>query len=62
MSDHKNMQDDTPNSISCSKCGRTIVSASRVHSYRQRDIDSLVAGHKCVPSREAKKDFEEEIG
>lgn len=43
----RNMQDRTPGDIACSKCGKVILSAERAKSYRERDINEIVAGHTC---------------
>lgn len=43
----KNMQDKTESEIRCSSCLEVIVSASRVNSYRQRDIDQMMKDHRC---------------
>lgn len=57
----KDMQDKTPNDVVCSKCSMIIVPALKVEAYRQRDIDEIVASHKCQRSMESKRDFEDEV-
>lgn len=56
-----NMQDKRPADVVCSKCGRIILKATLVESYRQRDIDQIVSQHVCAPGDESKRDFHDEV-
>ena len=55
------MQDKTPAAIVCSACSQIIVHAHKVEAYRERDIQSLIAQHKCSIAMQSKRDFEGEV-
>ncbi len=58
---HKTMQDHTPETIACSKCGAIIVPAVKIHAYRERQISNMIASHQCRKADEAKRDFQQEV-
>lgn len=57
----KTMQDKTPYQAMCSTCGRIIVTADRIKKMTASEIHLEISRHKCVRSRESKRDFEQEV-
>ena len=52
----KDMQDHTPASVRCSKCGKVILTADMAQAYRERDIQDLVKRHSCSVQINVKSD------
>lgn len=61
MNEVKNMQDKQNAFISCSHCGRVIVTAERAKTFTEAQKAKAVHMHECTRAQESKRDFEREV-
>lgn len=61
MNEIKNMQDKQGTFLSCSHCGRVIVTAARMKVFTEAQKAHAVHIHQCTKAQESKRDFEREV-
>ena len=61
MNKAKDMQDRQDASISCSHCGRIVVTPERAKIFSEAQKVQAFHHHKCTKAQESKRDFEQEV-